>query len=137
VIVTGTNPQTHAVKRATQSIPVVMIVGTDVINEGFAASLGRPGGNITGLTWDVGIATIGKRFQFLKEAVPKVSRVAVLWDPGADAAAFESAIKDGAANVGLKLIWLTFSGDLEAHFAEAQRAGAEAISPAAAGDFFG
>jgi putative ABC transport system substrate-binding protein len=127
VIVTGTNPQTHAVKRATQTIPVVMIVGTDVINEGFAASLGRPGGNITGLTWDVGIAMIGKRFEFLKEAVPKLSRVAVLWDPAADPAAFESAIKDGAANVGLKLIWLTFAGDLEAHFAEAQRAGAEAI----------
>jgi putative ABC transport system substrate-binding protein len=136
VIVTGTNPHTHAVKRATQTIPVVMIVGTDVVNEGFAASLGRPGGNITGLTWDVGIVTVGKRFEFLKEAVPKLSRVAVLWDSGADAVAFESAIKEGAANVGLKLIWLTFAGDLEAHFAEAQRAGAEAIFTGGGGGLF-
>ena len=127
VIVTGTNPGTHAAKRATQTIPIVMIVGTDVVKEGFVASLGRPGGNITGLTWDVGVATMAKRFDFLKEALPGLSRVAVLWDAGADAPAFESAIKEGAASVGLKLIWLKVTDDLEPLFAEAQRAGAEAI----------
>lgn len=127
VIVTGTNPPTHTAKRATQTIPIVMIVGTDVVNEGLVASLGRPGGNITGLTWDVGVVTMAKRFEFLKEAMPKLSRVAVLWDPGADAAAFESAIKEGAASLGLKLIWLKVTDDLEALFAETQRAGAEAI----------
>jgi putative tryptophan/tyrosine transport system substrate-binding protein len=127
VIVTGTNPGTHAAKRATQTIPIVMIVGTDVVKEGFVATLRRPGGNITGLTWDVGVATMAKRFDFLKEALPGLSRVAVLWDPGADAAAFESAIKEGAASVDLKLIWLKVTDDLEPLFAEAQRAGAEAI----------
>lgn len=136
VIVTGTNPGTHAAKRATQTIPIVMIVGTDVVNEGFAASLGRPGGNITGLTWDVGVVTMAKRFDFLKDALPKLSRVAVLWDPGADAAAFEFAIKDGAASVGLKLIWLKVTDDLEALFAEAQRAGAEAIFTGGGGRLF-
>jgi putative ABC transport system substrate-binding protein len=127
VIVTGTNPGTHAAKRATQTIPIVMIVGTDVVEEGFVASLGRPGGNITGLTWDVGVVTMAKRFEFLKEALTKLSRVAVLWDAGADAAAFESVIKEGAASIGLRLIWLKVSDDLEPLFAEAQRAGAEAI----------
>jgi putative ABC transport system substrate-binding protein len=127
VIVTSTNPYTHAAKRATQTIPIVMIVGTDVVNEGFVASLGRPGGNITGLTWDVGVVTMAKRFEFLKEALPGLSRVAVLWDSGADAAAFESAIKEGAASVGLKLIWLKVTDDLEPLFAEAQHAGAQAI----------
>jgi len=127
VIVTGTNQGTHAAKRATRTIPIVMIVGTDVIKEGFVASLGRPGGNITGLTWDVGVVTMAKRFEFLKEALPGLSRVAVLWDSGADAAAFESAIKEGAASVGLKLVWLKVTDDLEPLFAEAQRAGAQAI----------
>ncbi|HEX9875015.1 MAG TPA: ABC transporter substrate-binding protein [Gammaproteobacteria bacterium] len=127
VIVTGTNPGTHAAKRATQTIPIVMIVGTDVVGEGFVTSLGRPGGNITGLTWDVGVSTMAKRFDFLKEALPGLSRVAVLWDAGADAPAFESAIKEGAASVGLKLIWLKVTDDLEPLFAEARRAGAEAI----------
>jgi putative ABC transport system substrate-binding protein len=127
VIVTGTNPGTHAAKRATQTIPIVMIVGTDVVEEGFVASLGRPGGNITGLTWDVGVVTMAKRFEFLKEALTKLSRVAVLWDAGADAAAFEPVIKEGAASIGLRLIWLKVSDDLEPLFAEAQRAGAEAI----------
>lgn len=127
VIVTGTNPGIHAAKRATRTIPIVMIVGTDVVKEGFVASLGRPGGNITGLTWDVGVVTMAKRFEFLKEALPGLSRVAVLWDSGADAAAFESAIKEGAASVGLKLVWLKVTDDLEPLFAEAQRAGAQAI----------
>jgi putative ABC transport system substrate-binding protein len=127
VLVTSTNPFTHAARRATQTIPIVMVVGTDVVNEGFVASLAHPGGNITGLTWDVGVVTMAKRFEFLKEAMPKLSRVAVLWDPGADAAAFESAIKEGAARSGLKLIWLRVTDDLETLFAETQRAGAQAI----------
>jgi ABC-type uncharacterized transport system substrate-binding protein len=136
VIVTGTNLFTHAAKRATQTIPIVMIVGTDVVREGFVASFGRPGGNITGLTWDVGVVTMAKRFDFLKEALPKLSRVAVLWDSGADAAAFESAIKEGAASLGLKLIWLKVTDDLEALFAEVQRAGAEAIFTGGGGRLF-
>jgi len=101
--------------------------GTDVIKEGFVASLGRPGGNITGLTWDVGLEIMAKRFEFLKEALPTLSRVAVLWDPGQDAAGFESVIKEGGASVGVKLIWVKITDDLASAFAEAQRAGAEAI----------
>ena len=127
VIVTGTNPGTNAAKRATQTIPIVMIVSTDVVKEGFVSSLARPGGNITGLTWDVGLEIVAKRFEFLKEALPKLSRVAVLWDAGQDAAGFESVIKEGAASVGVKLIWLNVAEDLEPAFAEARRAGAQAI----------
>lgn len=127
LIVTAVNAQTHAARRATSTIPIVMIVGTDVIKEGFVASLGRPGGNITGLTWDVGLEIMAKRFEFLKEALPTLSRVAVLWDPGQDAAGFESVIKEGGASVGVKLIWVKITDDLASAFAEAQRAGAEAI----------
>ena len=123
----STNPGTNAAKRATQTIPIVMIVSTDVVKEGFVSSLARPGGNITGLTWDVGLEIVAKRFEFLKEALPKLSRVAVLWDAGQDAAGFESVIKEGAASVGVKLIWLNVAEDLEPAFAEARRAGAQAI----------
>jgi putative ABC transport system substrate-binding protein len=136
VILTGTNPQTHAARRATQTIPIVMIVGTDVVHEGIVASLGRPGGNVTGLTWDVGVVVVAKRFELLKEALPKLSRVAVLWDPGADAARFESAIGEGAASASLKLIWLKVTDDLEALFGEAQRAGAEAVFTGGGGRLF-
>jgi len=82
VIMTSINAQTHAAKKATQTIPIVMIVGTDVVKEGFVASLARPGGNITGLTWDAGLEIVAKRFELLKESVTGLSRVAVLWDPG-------------------------------------------------------
>ena len=127
VIVTSVNAQTHAAKRATQTIPIVMIVGTDVVAEGFVASLARPGGNITGLTWDVGLEIMAKRFEFLKEALPRVSRVAVLWDPGQDAQAFRRVIEQGAAAVGVTLIWPEVTDDLEKAFATAVRERAEAV----------
>jgi putative ABC transport system substrate-binding protein len=68
-------------KNATKTIPIVMVgVGLDPVEAGYVESLARPGGNITGLTilaTDLG----GKRLELLKEAVPKVARVAVLYDP--------------------------------------------------------
>jgi putative ABC transport system substrate-binding protein len=129
VIVTAVNAQTHAARKATPHIPIVMVVGTDVIGEGLAQSLARPGGNVTGLTWDVGADVMAKRFEFLKEAVPNLSRVAVLWDPGQDAAIFESAIARGAAATGLKLNWLNLkeNDDLEQHFATAARERDQAV----------
>ena len=127
VIVTNVNATTHAAKRATKTIPIVMTVGTDVVEEGFAASLARPGGNITGLTWDVGVDMMAKRFEFLKEAVPKLARVAVLWDPGQDAPGFKRAIEEGGKAAGLKLIWPEVADDLEPAFAIAVRENAQAL----------
>ncbi len=88
VIVTAFNAQTHAARQATRTIPIVMAVGTGVVEEGIVASLARPGGNVTGVTWDVGLEVMPKRFDLLKEAVPRLSRVAVLWDQGQDAGEF-------------------------------------------------
>lgn len=127
VIVTNVNATTHAAQRATKTIPIVMTVGTDVVKEGFAASLARPGGNITGLTWDVGVDVMAKRFEFLKEAVPRLSRVAVLWDPGQDAPGFKRAIEEGGKAAGVKLIWPEVADDLEPAFAMAVREGAQAL----------
>lgn len=66
--------------RATSTIPIVMITSADPVQGGLVASLARPGGNVTGLTF-VSSELAGKRLQFLKEAAPALARVAVLWNP--------------------------------------------------------
>jgi putative ABC transport system substrate-binding protein len=80
VIVAVDNPAIVSAQRATRTIPIVMVVATDPVGTGFIASLARPGGNTTGLTF-MSTDFQGKAVQLLKEAVPNVSRVAVLWDP--------------------------------------------------------
>ena len=80
VIVTWGVPGTSAAKRSTNSIPIVMAEAGDPVGTGLVASLARPGGNVTGLsTMSSDIA--GKQLQLLKEAAPKISHVAVLYNP--------------------------------------------------------
>jgi len=77
VIVAIPNPSVDAVRKATQTIPIVMPIGSDPVGAGFAATLARPGGNITGLS-AYSPELNGKRLELLKETVPKLSRVALL-----------------------------------------------------------
>jgi putative ABC transport system substrate-binding protein len=79
VIVADNNPAIAAAQKATQTIPIVMVIATDPVGLGFVDSLARPGGNTTGLSYQGPDA--GKQLQLLKEAVPALSRVALLWDP--------------------------------------------------------
>jgi putative ABC transport system substrate-binding protein len=79
VILTAGEPTILAARQATHNIPIVMAVSGDPIAAGFVASLSRPGGNITGLT-GISPEVGGKRLKLLKEAVPKSSRVTVLWN---------------------------------------------------------
>ena len=72
--------QAPIVKKATASIPIVVVVSNDPVASGLVASLARPGGNITGLTY-VHDQLAGKAVELLKEAAPWVSRVAILWNP--------------------------------------------------------
>lgn len=112
VIVSLVNSTTRAARKATDTIPIVMVLGRDVVKEGIVTSLARPGGNITGLTQDVGVGTYDKLFDFLKEAVPGLSRVAVLWDARAGyPAACKASIRDGGARIGAQLVWLDFQDD--------------------------
>ena len=79
MIVTSGAHAVRAAQRATSVIPIVMAIVEDPIEQGFVTSLARPGGNLTGLSFqDSELVT--KRLQLLKEAIPEVSRVAVLWD---------------------------------------------------------
>jgi len=97
VIVTGSNPVIAAVKQATATIPVVMGVSRDPVGAGFIASLARPGGNITGLANDPGPEIIGKNLELLKEAAPRVSRVAFLWNPVPPGAGTSKNVVESAA----------------------------------------
>ena len=80
VIVAAGTPPPYAAKRATTTIPIVMTNASDPVGSGLVASLARPGGNITGLSL-LSPELAGKQLELLKETVPKVSRVAVLWNP--------------------------------------------------------
>jgi putative ABC transport system substrate-binding protein len=79
VIVTETSGAARAAKNATSDIPIVMALSTDPVGQGLIASLARPGGNVTGMS-DNAIDLSAKRLELLKEAVPTVSRIAVLWN---------------------------------------------------------
>ena len=82
----------RAAKQATQTIPVVMVTTQDPVETGIIDSLARPGGNITGLT-RLTRDLSGKRLELLKEAVPKISRVGVLWDSRPDIEASGSPLR--------------------------------------------
>jgi putative tryptophan/tyrosine transport system substrate-binding protein len=103
VIVATNNPAVAAAKKATKTIPIVMVIATDPVRLGFVASLARPGGNITGLTIQASDIA-GKRLQLLKAAVPELTRVAVLWDasePGRRELVMDTEV--AASKLGLQL----------------------------------
>jgi putative ABC transport system substrate-binding protein len=80
VIVTEGTEGVTAARMATSTVPIVSRVMADPVASGFAATLSRPGGNITGLSSaDVGLSA--KRLELLKEAIPRITRVGVLWNP--------------------------------------------------------
>jgi putative ABC transport system substrate-binding protein len=105
VIVTGTNPNTVTVMKATTTIPIVMNSGLDPVNAGLVASLARPGGNVTGLVLDTGDEIFGKRFELLKEILPNLSRVGVLFNPDV---AFNRSRQTSAMGETARILGLTF-----------------------------
>ena len=127
LIAGGGNNVTRALKQETKTIPIVMTSGSDAVAGGLVSSLARPGGNVTGLTslWD---DLSGKRLELLKEAVPKLSRVAVLWESGA--ATQWKASQTAAREVSLQLhsMEVRNADDLENAFKEATKARSGALS---------
>ena len=80
VIVTVGGRASQVAQQATRTIPIVMSVVIDPLGSGLVSSLARPGGNVTGLSL-MASDLVGKQLQVLKEVVPEVSRVALLWNP--------------------------------------------------------
>jgi putative tryptophan/tyrosine transport system substrate-binding protein len=103
VLVAGTTPAALAAQKATRTIPIVFAVVADPIGTGLVDSLARPGGNVTGTT-TINAELAPKRLELLKEVVPKVSRVAILYNP-ADASNVVSLKEqqDSASALGLTL----------------------------------
>src|SRR5918996_1369752 len=129
IIVTGGAISTRPAKEAAGTIPIVMAYESDPVASGLVASLARPGGNITGLTSNAGELN-GKRLELLKEAVPKLSRVAVIRNPGMSNAAEalkEAQIAAQSLKLAIQPLEVQGPNDLEGVFAAAKKARAEGM----------
>jgi ABC-type uncharacterized transport system substrate-binding protein len=129
VIVVGTTPAIKAVAEKTKTIPIVMTVVADPVADGLVQSLGRPGGNVTGLTI-ISPELSGKRIELLKESVPKLSRLAVLWNPANPT--HVTALRESQATaktLGLQAVPVAVqnAGDVDGAFATIVRERATAL----------
>jgi putative ABC transport system substrate-binding protein len=122
---TGT-PATRAAKEATKTIPIVFILAADPVETGLVASFARPGGNLTG--WAMG-AYDGKLLEVLKEAVPRVSRVAYPATSPIAAGPSRASLNTAAQALGLETKGIAVQGpkDFDSFFAAAKRLGAGAV----------
>ena len=133
LIVTSVTPDALAAKNATQNIPIVMAAAGDVTVTGLVESLARPGGNITGLS-QMNPELAGKRLELLREIVPNLTRVAVLWNPEDKISALTwKEIQLPARGLGIELhsLEVRSASDLDRAFEGATkvRSGALAIMP--------
>ncbi len=131
VIVTSSGSAALAVKKVTLTIPVVMMTSADAVSQGIVASLARPGGNVTGLT-NISPDIAGKQLELLKEAFPKISRVAVLSCPSSggtvsDKRASEMEAAARALKIRLQTVEVGGPEKVESALRVATRERAEAI----------
>ena len=129
VVVTAGATDTRAAKNATYTIPIVMAQEIDPVGSGFVASLARPGGNITGLS-SLTPEITGKQLELLKDTVPRLSRVAILWnsiEPGDNQTKKETDIAARALGLRIQYLEVQRSDDLEGAFKAATRERSQAL----------
>jgi putative ABC transport system substrate-binding protein len=129
IIVVATTPAILAAQKATRTIPIVMTTVGDPVATGMVASLARPGGNITGLTIVAPQLSV-ERLKLLKEAVPKISRVAILWDSANAHEVFgfgEAKAEAQALGVTLQSLEVRSPDEFEGAFAAMVREGADGL----------
>jgi ABC-type uncharacterized transport system substrate-binding protein len=132
LIVAGATPAGLAAQQVITTTPIVVTAMGDPVRDGLVASLARPGGNITGTSF-LGPELVPKRLALLKEVLPKVSRVGVLWHPGAFGERTmremleEIAATAGALGVQLQLVEVREPNELDQAFLEIARERAEAL----------
>jgi putative tryptophan/tyrosine transport system substrate-binding protein len=134
IVAGGGTPGVLAAKQATKTIPIVFASGaSDPVSSGLVTSLARPGGNVTGLT-GLGPELVGKVLELLTQAVPGVSRVAALWQPGAFGERTEKDMLKGAEDtgraLGVRLQFVEARGpdDFDRAFSDMTRARAGALT---------
>jgi len=133
VILAGGTAQALAAKQATRDVPIIFAQAADPVGSGLVASLARPGGNATGLS-NLAPELVGKSLQLLKEAVPGLSRVAVLWQPrGLGQRAEQNQLKGAevaarALGVHLHFVEARDPGDLDRAFSQITRSRATALT---------
>jgi putative ABC transport system substrate-binding protein len=131
VIVTWSSPAARAAKKATTTIPIVMLARGDPVRRGLVASLARPGGNITGMTGTTGTGRLpAKHLELLKEVVPNLSLVGALWDSRRrNFPRTQKRVEHTAGLLGLKIQSLEVQSpdDLEGAFQVATKAGAQGL----------
>jgi putative ABC transport system substrate-binding protein len=133
VILVGSTPQALAAKQATKTIPIVFIGAADPVGSGLVTSLARPGGNVTGSS-NLAQGLFGKRLEQLTQAVPGVSRVAVLWHPGTLGDRTEKEMLKAAdvaaraLGVGLQFVEARGPEDFDRAFSDMTRARAGALT---------
>jgi len=130
VLFTPSTTDALAAKNATRTIPIVFISGSgDPVEAGLVDSLARPGGNITGFTTSAAVLA-GKRLELLKETLPKLSRVAVLWDPASASTQQWKESQLPARELGLQLHSMEVSSadKYESAFKEATKARSAALA---------
>jgi putative tryptophan/tyrosine transport system substrate-binding protein len=129
IIVSTGASVTRAVKKVTNTIPIVMAQDNDPVGNGFVASLARPGGNITGVS-SYSAELNGKRLELLKEIVPRLSRVAVLGistNPGNAQALKETELAAAAFSVQIQYLDVLRPKDIETSFRVASKVRADAL----------
>jgi len=139
VIVTGTNPVVTTFKATTTTIPVVAFM-IDPLQARLVTSLGRPGGNLTGITLDAGIENWGKRLQILKEAIPSAAKVAFLGMRDGWEGSSGQVLRDVGAQMGISLAFtLPQEGnpsELERIFASLEQQRPDAVLVSGEGDLY-
>ena len=130
VLVTSATSGAMALKKATRTIPIVFFIAGDPVEAGLVDSLPKPGGNITGFT-NIAPVLAGKRLELLKETVPKLTRVALLWDPrirGSEQSWKESQLAGRQLGLQLHSMEVGSSDKFENAFEEAIKAGSTALA---------
>ncbi|HET8563840.1 MAG TPA: ABC transporter substrate-binding protein [Candidatus Binatia bacterium] len=128
IVTSGGNPTVRAVKNATTTIPIVMAGVSDAVELGFVASLARPGGNITG-TSSLAPELSGKLLELTKEAIPKASRVAVLYSASPNWKLYFKQMEAPARSLGVQLLNFQLHGpdELEGTFETIRSKRADAV----------
>jgi putative ABC transport system substrate-binding protein len=133
VIIAPGTPQARAAKQATTTIPIVFTAASDPVQDGLVSSLARPGGNVTGLA-TISPELVGKGLEHIRRAVPEVTRLAVLWQPGAlGERTNKDMLKEAdtvarSQRVRLQIVEVRAPADFDRAFLDMTRAGAGALA---------